>query len=111
MIKTLCNILTVFVVSLVLIACDSNQEKHQKTLEEKLVDSFEQADAPVRDQVSIIVAASNQKSYAYAMNELAILSATRLNSREQKFAIKQLMDQLRFNMEEVEFARAKDGLK
>lgn len=104
MFKKLLNIFAISVISLAINACDSNQEKHKKTLEEKLIDSFGQADLSARNQVSLIVSASEEKKYAQAMNELAILSATNLNSREQEFAINQLMNQLRFNLEEIELA-------
>ena len=93
------------VFSLLLAACDSNQEKHQKTLEERLVDSFETSDKAVRERVDVIVAASKAKNYTKAMNELGMLSASQINDSSQEYAIKRLMDQLRFNMEEEELAR------
>lgn len=83
-----------------LFACDSNQEKHQKTLEEQLLDSYEFSNREVRDRVQVIILASNEQNYKLAMNELGILSATQINTASQKHAIKLLMDQFRFNLEE-----------
>lgn len=102
--KNLIHMIMISTVFMVVVSCDSNQEKHQKTLEEKLVDSFAQADVSVRKKVSKIVADSKEEDYSNAMNELAILSATHLNSPAQEYAIKRLMEQLRFNLEEAERA-------
>jgi len=87
-------------ICLLMIACDNNQEKHQKTLEEQLVDSYELSSREVRDQVQVIINASKERNYKLAMNELGILSATQINTPPQKSAIKLLMEQLRFNLEE-----------
>ena len=105
MFNKILHILLVCVVSFVIAACDSNQEKHQKTLEERLVDSFEMSDRAVRDRVQVIVTASKERNYKLAMNELGILSATQINTPTQKHAIKLLMEQLRFNLEEGEIVQ------
>ena len=104
MMNKLTHILSIVFLSTLIASCDSNQETHQKSLEEKLVDSFAQEDKPTRDRVSLIVSASNDKNYAKAMNELAMLSANHLNNKEQDNAIRQLMVQLRFNIDEAELA-------
>ena len=104
MIRKTVTFILVSLLSLSLFACDSNQEKHKKTLEEKLADSFSQSEETVKNRVNVIVKASEDKNYMLAMNELAILSASKINNPEQKQAIKLLMTQLRFNMEEEEIA-------
>ncbi len=104
----LINFVLIGVLSIVMVACDSNQEKHQQTLEEQLVDNFASSDQSVRERVAIIVEASKNKNYTKAMNELGILSASQINNSSQEYAIKRLMEQLRFNMEEEELAR-RDG--
>ncbi len=91
-----------------LVSCDSNQENHQQSLEEQLVESFETSDQATRDRVAAIVEASKKDDYAKAMNELGLLSAGQINNRAQDYAIKRLMDQLRFDMEEEELAQRPD---
>lgn len=105
MFNKILHILSVCVLSFVIVACDSNQVKHQKTLEDRLVDSFEMSNNDIQDRVQVIVMASKDKNYTHAMNELGILSATNLNTSSQKHAIKLLMEQLRFNLEEGEIAQ------
>lgn len=107
MIKRITTIILLSLLTFLLSACDSNQEKHKKSLEEQLIDSFATSEKNVRDRVELIVEASENKNYAKAMNELAMLSAAQINSAQQEYAIKRLMDQLRFNLEEVELARKK----
>lgn len=102
MIRKIVTFILVSLLSVSLFACDSNQEKHKKTLEEKLTDSFSQSEESVKTRVNVIVKASENKNYMLAMNELAILSVSQINNPEQKQAIKLLMTQLRFNMEEEE---------
>ncbi|HPF45418.1 MAG: hypothetical protein KDF58_07195 [Alphaproteobacteria bacterium] len=104
MIRKTVTFILVSLLSLSLFACDSNQEKHKKTLEEKLADSFSQSEETVKNRVNVIVKASEDKNYMLAMNELAILSASQINNHEQKLAIKLLMNQLRYTMEEEEIA-------
>jgi len=104
MIKRTVTIILLSLRTMLLSACGSNQEKHKKSLEEQLVDSFAGSEQSVRERVDLIVEASESQNYAKAMNELAMLSAVQINSAEQKYAIKRLMDQLRFNLEEVELA-------
>ena len=87
------------------VSCDSISEKHKKTLEEKLIDSFEMSDEATQDKVQLIVSASKLNQYEQAMNELEILSSSQMNTPEQKNAIKLLMKQLRFNMDEIELSQ------
>lgn len=102
MIKHVVHIILVSLALFFLSSCDSNQEKHKKTLEGRLVDSFATSQTLVRERVDIIVAASKVQDYELAMNELAILSATHQNNPAQQQAINLLMNQLRFNLEEAE---------
>mgnify|MGYP001163275535 CR=1 FL=1 len=105
MIKKLNKYLIVLFFGLSLIACDSNSEKTQNTLEDRLVDNFSQSDQAVRDRVQVIIAASNNKNYKLAMNELGILADSRTHSGEQRQAINFLMTQLRFNLEDEDLLR------
>lgn len=107
MIKRIISIILLSFLTILLSACDSTQEKHKKSLEEQLIDSFATSQQDVRERVDLIVEASENKNYAKAMNELAMLSAAQINNTQQKYAIKRLMDQLRFNLEEEELVRKK----
>lgn len=99
------NIIIIFSLSVLLFACDSNQERAKKTLEERLTDSFAMSDREIRKQVDTIVLASKERDYVKAMNGLGILSKTQLNSNEQEQAIDLLMSQLRIAMETEEIAK------
>jgi len=87
-----------------MVACDSNQERAKKTIEERLSDSFAMSNRDLRTRVDTIVMASKDKDYIKAMNELGILSRTN-NNNEQKRAIELLMTELRNAMETEELAR------
>ena len=87
-----------------MVACDSNQERAKKTIEERLSDSFAMSNRDLRTRVDTIVMASKDKDYFKAMNELGILSRTN-NNNEQKRAIELLMTELRNAMETEELAR------
>ena len=87
-----------------MVACDSNQERAKKTIEERLSDSFVMSNRDLRTRVDTIVMASKDKDYIKAMNELGILSRTN-NNNEQKRAIELLMTELRNGMETEELAR------
>lgn len=88
-----------------MVACDSNQERAKKTIEERLTDSFALSNRDLRSRVEKIVVASNDKNYVTAMNELGILSRTNINNNEQEQAIELLMTQLRNAMETEEIER------
>ncbi len=109
MLKKLLHIVLLMAFSLLLFGCGSNQEKHQKTLEEQLIYSYKLSSQDVREHVRLIVQASEDKKYTLAMNELGKLSATQINNQTQKHAIKLLMEQLRFNLEEEDIARRKNA--
>ncbi|MBT6031435.1 MAG: hypothetical protein HOH19_02585 [Kordiimonadaceae bacterium] len=85
-------------------SCESGNEERTATLEDKLVASFSSSTEENRESVAAIVAASKEKNYAKAMNDLAILASTQINTPEQKQAIKFLMTQLRFSMEDQDAA-------
>lgn len=105
MIKSIINMLMILLCGIYIAGCDSVQEKHKKTLEEQLVDTFATSSTEVQDRVSTIVDASEDKNYTLAMNELGKLSASQINTPAQNHAIKLLMAQLRFNMEEEELSK------
>jgi len=98
------NIISVVILSLFLFSCDSTEERIKKTFEERLEGVFEQSEQAVQNRVAIAVAASRDKNYIAAMNELAILSKTNINTHEQEQAIRLLMTQLRNAMETEELA-------
>ena len=104
--KTITNII-IILCSISLWACDSSSEKRTKTLEEKLVDIYSASNAEVVNRINIIVTASNDHNYTLAMNELGILSASQINTPEQKKTIKSLMTQLRYNLEDEDAANKK----
>jgi len=105
MIKKLNNYLMIIIFGLSLVACDSNSEKTQNTLENRLVNNFSQSDQAVRDRVKAIITASKDKNYKLAMNELGVLAGTRIHSEEQRQAIDFLMTQLRLKLEDEDFLR------
>ena len=71
-------------------------------MEEQLTDNYVLSPKAIRNRIEVIVNASENKNYVLAMNELGILSSSQINNDEQKRAIKLLMAQLRFNLEEDE---------
>lgn len=99
------NFVIIFLLSMLLLSCDSNQERAKKTLEERLTDSFATSNKELRQQVEIIVIASKEKDYIKAMNGLGILSSTNINNNEQQLAINSLMAQLRNSMETEEIEK------
>ncbi len=104
--KTIINII-IILCSISLWACDSSSEKRIKTLEDKLTDVYAASNSEVVNRVNIIVAASNDHNYTLAMNELGILSASQINTSDQEKAIKSLMTQLRYNLEDEDAANKK----
>ncbi|MDG1996696.1 MAG: hypothetical protein P8J14_09390 [Emcibacteraceae bacterium] len=98
------NTISVVIISLLLLSCDSTEERVKKTFEGQLEDVFEQSEQAVQDRVAVIVSNSRDKNYIAAMNELAILSKTNINNREQEQAISLLMTELRNTMETEEIA-------
>jgi hypothetical protein len=98
------NIILLTIVPFWMVACDSNQERAKKTIEERLSDSFAMSNRDLRTRVDTIVMASKDKDNIEAMNELGILSRTN-NNNEQKRAIELLMTELRNAMETEELAR------
>ena len=104
------NIIILLSLSFLLFACDSNQERAKKTIEERLVDSFAMSNPEIRSRIDVIVLASKDKNYVTAMNELGILSHTNLNNKEQKQAIELLMTQLR-NAVETEAMAMKNSVQ
>lgn len=105
MIKSIINMLMVLLCGICIAGCDSVQEKHKKTLEEQLVDNFSSSSSEIQNRVATIVVASEERNYTLAMNELGKLSASQINTSAQNHAIKLLMAQLRFNMEEEELSK------
>ena len=105
MIKKLNKYLISIFCVLSLNACDNNSEKTQKSLEDRLVDSFTQSEQAVRDQVEAIVSASNDKNYKLAMNKLGILASSKIHSGEQSQAIRFLMTQLRYSLEDEDLLK------
>ena len=99
------NIILLAIVPFWMVACDSNQERAKKTIEERLSDSFSMSNRDLKTRVDTIVIASKDKDYVKAMNELGILSRTNINNNVQKRAIELLMTELRNAMETEELAR------
>lgn len=105
------RVLSIMLLSFFLFSCDDNQERKKKSLEVRLVDSFEQTEQDVRDRVDVIVAASKERDFVLAMNELGMLYRTRINTDEQINAIEMLMTDLRIAMEteEIEARQARSN--
>ena len=85
-----------------LAACEKLDTKHKKTVEERLLDSFSGSNEDLRARIGRAVVAAENKNYEFAMNELAVISATMQLEKEQKRAIDDLMRQLRYDLEEEE---------
>lgn len=105
MIRKLNKYLIVIFCTLSLVACDSSSEQTQKTLEDRLVNSFSQSEQSARERVEAIVAASHNQNYKFAMNELGKLAGSRIHSKEQRQAINFLMNQLRYSMEDEDLLK------
>jgi len=84
-------------------ACERIDTKHKKTIEENLVETFQNTDENLQAQIDRIVKASKEKDFQFALNNLALISAHNQLTKDQKKAIESLMRQLRYDMEEVEF--------
>ena len=82
------NIILLTIVPFWMVACNSNQERAKKTIEERLSDSFAMSNRDLRTRVDTIVMASKDK-----------------DNIEQKRAIELLMTELRNAMETEELAR------
>ena len=85
-----------------LAACEKLDTRHKKTVEERLLDSFSDSNEDLRARIGRVVAAAEDKDYEFAMNELAVISATIKLEKDQKRAIDDLMRQLRYDLEEEE---------
>ncbi|WP_321389104.1 hypothetical protein [Emcibacter sp.] len=85
-----------------LAGCEKLETRHKKTVEERLLDSFSDSSEELRERVGRVVVAAEKKDYEFAMNELALISATRQLEKPQKKAVDDLMRQLRYDMEEEE---------
>jgi hypothetical protein len=85
---------------LVLTSCEKPQETHD---EDRLTYSFRDESPEITQHVATIVEDARALKYKMALNKLALLSATRKLTKEQKYAVDTLARQLRYDMEEKIF--------
>jgi hypothetical protein len=100
MFKKISHIFLILFLSSFAASCENGEEKRTASLEDRLVTSFSSSSEENRGRVTAIIAASNDQNYVQAMNDLAILSSIQINTPEQEQAIKFLMRQLRYSMED-----------
>jgi hypothetical protein len=72
--------------------------------EDRLLYSFRNESAEIQQHVTDIIAAAKALEYQAAMNDLALLSATRNLTDKQRNAVDTLVRQLRYDMEEEIFS-------
>lgn len=82
-------------------SCGSSDGMRDSTAEEdRLIQSFSDESSELQQHVAEIVRNAKAGQYQDAMNKLALLSATRLLSNKQKFAVDTMVRQYRYDMEE-----------
>lgn len=93
------------VVSLLLIVVVASCGKPDETHEvDRLSYSFRNAKPELRQYVEGIVKEAEQLEYQNALNKLALMSATRKLTAQQKNAVDLLVKRLRYDMEEEIFS-------
>lgn len=90
---------------LALTACEKPDDSRKITMEEHLVQSFSAESPETRQQVADIISAARMRNYQKALNKLALLSATRILTKNEKFAVESIVRKLRFDMEEEIFSK------
>ncbi|WP_417319391.1 hypothetical protein [Emcibacter sp.] len=88
--------------------CEKLETRHKKTVEERLQESFSESSEELRVRIGRIIIAAEKKDYEFALNELAMVSATTALEKSQKKAVDDLMRQLRYDMEEEELENKSD---
>ncbi|VAX07598.1 hypothetical protein MNBD_ALPHA03-220 [hydrothermal vent metagenome] len=95
-----------FVVMLAaLSSCGDQGEAQKETIEDRLINSFRNESPQLQEHVTQIVQEARMHQYQQAMNKLALLSATRRLTKDQKIAVELLSKQLRYDMEEEIFQK------
>lgn len=96
-----------FLMTFVIAACEKPEESRKITIEDRLIQSFRKESPEVQQQIAAIIRDAQALDYQNAMNKLAVLSATRILTKDEKFAVNSIMRKLRFDMEEEIFSRQK----
>ncbi len=86
------------------VSCDNQNDTRNDSVEDRLIRSFSNEKTELRQHVEVIVEDSKAEKYQDALNKLALLSATRRLSSEQKIAVELIVRQLRYDMEEEIFS-------
>lgn len=82
------------------LSCGKSDETYD---EDRLTYSFRNESPELRQHVALIAEEAKALKYQAAMNKLALLSATKSLTDEQKNAVDILVKQLRYDMEEEIF--------
>ncbi|PCJ36099.1 MAG: hypothetical protein COA93_02035 [Alphaproteobacteria bacterium] len=88
-----------------LLSCGDQGEARKETIEDRLINSFRNESPQLQEHVTKIVQEARMQQYQQAMNKLALLSATRRLTKDQKTAVELLSKQLRYDMEEEIFQK------
>lgn len=105
MVRIMANLGLVLMMGGLLASCGLWDDPQEKTPEEaRLMQSFSDESPDLQQHIGEIVAAAKASNYREAMNNLALLSATRHLTKEQKFAVDFMTRQLRYDMEEEMFS-------
>ncbi len=99
--------IAIMVLAMLLTSCDKPQETHE---EDRLTYSFRDESPELTQHIATIVEDAKALKYKTALNKLALLSATRTLTKEQKYAVDTLARQLRYDMEEKIFTE-REGLE
>lgn len=86
-------------------SCGDQGEARKETMEDRLINSFRRESPQLQEHITQIVQEARMHQYQQAMNKLALLSATRRLTKDQKIAVELLSKQLRYDMEEEIFQK------
>jgi len=101
------RLVSAVIVALAVTACEKPDDSRKITIEERLVQSFSEEPPETRQQIAEIIRAAQGQDYQTALNRLALLSASRILTKNEKFAVESIVRKLRFDMEEEIFSKQK----
>ncbi len=87
-----------------IVSCGNQGDAKNDTVEDRLIRSFNNENTELRKHIAVIIEDAKAEKYQDALNKLALLSATRRLSNEQKIAVELIVRQLRYDMEEKIFS-------
>ena len=105
MYRIIANLGLVLIMAASVASCGLSDDTQDRSTEEaRLVQSFSAESSELQQHIKQIVTMVQVRNYREAMNKLALLSATRRLTHEQKIAVDFMVRQLRYDMEEEIFS-------